>query len=39
MSITINSPLGRSIFKKKKMDSFQYEIDSNQIRGKIINIR
>lgn len=39
MSITINSPLGRSIFKKKKMDIFQYEIDSNQIRGKIINIR
>ena len=39
MSITINSPLGRSIFKKKKMDSFQYEIDSNQISGKIIDIR
>lgn len=39
MSITINSPLGRSIFKKKKMDNFQYEIDFNQISGKIIDIR
>lgn len=39
MNITINSPLGSSIFKKKKMDTFQYDIDSNQISGKIIDIK
>ena len=37
--ITINSPLGKSIYKKKKEDSFSYEIDSSIISGKIIEIK
>lgn len=38
-SITLNSLLGKSIYKKKNGDSFSYEIDSNVITGKIICIK
>lgn len=37
--VTINSPLGSAIFKKKKNETFSYNVDKNTITGKIIDIR
>lgn len=37
--ITLNSPLGRATYKKKKGDSFSYQVDNLILKGKIINIR
>lgn len=38
VAITINSPLGKNIFKKKKNESFKFEVDSQIISGYIVNI-
>lgn len=38
VAITINSPLGKSIFKKKENESFKFEVDSQIISGYIVNI-
>ena len=38
-AITLNSPLGKAIYKKKINDKFEYDIDSNKINGIIIDIR
>lgn len=37
--ITLNSPLGKAIYQKKVNDSFYYSVDSNIIKGVIIDIR
>ena len=37
--ITLNSPLGVAIYKKKIGDSFEYKIGENTIGGRIINIK
>lgn len=37
--ITLNSPLGRATYKKKKGDFFSYQVDNLLLKGKIINIR
>ena len=37
--ITLNSPLGIAIYKKKIGDSFKYKIGENTIDGKIISIK
>ena len=37
--ITINNPLAKSIYRKKLNDTFQYEIDSNIVSGKIVEIK
>lgn len=37
-TITLNSPLGKAIYKKKINDIFTYEIDKKEYKGKIINI-
>ena len=39
VAITINSPLGKSIYKKKKGDSFTYQVDSEEISGTIVDIK
>ena len=36
--ITLNSPLGKAIYKKKKDDTFTYEVDNIKTNGRIINI-
>ena len=36
--ITVNSPLGKNIFKKKKNDVFKFEVDSKIISGQIVDI-
>ena len=38
IGITLNSPLGRSIFRKKKNENFKFEVDSQIISGNIVNI-
>ena len=38
LHITINSPLGRCLYKKKKNDTFEYEVNSVKITGKIMDI-
>lgn len=38
VAITLNSPLGKSVFRKKKNESFKFEVDSQIISGYIINI-
>lgn len=38
-AITINSPLGKAIYKKEKNTLFTYQVDNNTISGKIIDIR
>lgn len=37
--ITLNSPLGKSIYCKKINDTFSYEVDSNTIKGVIVDIK
>ena len=37
--VTINSPLGSALYKKKKNDIFSYNVDKNIITGKIIDIK
>ena len=37
-SITLNSPLGKAIYKKKKDDIFTYKIGNVEHKGKIIDI-
>lgn len=37
-SITLNSPLGKTIYKKKINDTFEYSVDDRIIRGTIVNI-
>ncbi len=39
MEITLNSPLGKSVFHKKINDSFSYQVDNKKISGKIIDIK
>lgn len=38
VSITINSPLGKSVFRKRKNETFEFEVDSQIISGYIVNI-
>ncbi|MDD6223699.1 MAG: GreA/GreB family elongation factor [bacterium] len=38
IGITLNSPLGKSIFRKKKNESFKFEVDSKIIIGHVVNI-
>ena len=38
-TITLNSPLGNSIYKKRIGDTFSYKVNDKQINGKIINIK
>lgn len=37
-SITLNSPLGKAIYKKKINDKFKYDIDGNTVTGIIVEI-
>ena len=37
--ITLNSPLGKALYKKKKGDTFTYKVEENNIEGKIIELR
>ena len=37
--ITLNSPLGKALYKKKINDTFTYSVDGNEISGKILTIR
>lgn len=37
--ITLNSPLGKALYKKKVDDTFNYKVDDIELSGKIIDIR
>ena len=37
--ITLNSPLGKALYKKKKNDKFTYKVDNMELNGIIVDIR
>ncbi len=38
-SVTLNSPLGKVLYGKKRGDSFSYQVGENTLKGKIINLK